>query len=258
MNTNRKRMPTLEHPVTVCFRITRKCNYTCEFCQAPFNGIEFTRQQIRDVLIELAARGTIEIKFTGGEPLASPNIQDAIATARNLGMNVTVITNGTLLVEEMLRFLSMHNCRIKVSLHGPVKIHSSYKGVPDYSEIESAILRCVKFGLDVSIHTLVTGNRPFDIDSWVEHVWKLGAHKISFLPFVARGRGLTRLDEFSLSSVEIGKLKSLIHDCAHRYRGRITVRYVDLIDQDYLVTETSGKVVIQRSVESLDEITSIL
>lgn len=53
-------------PSTICFRVTRKCNIKCSFCQAPPTGeFDMSLDEIKRCIDTFALAGMKSIKFTG-------------------------------------------------------------------------------------------------------------------------------------------------------------------------------------------------
>lgn len=90
------------------FELTDACNQSCKFCYNHFKGCDseyrvetpdfrMARRTLRRLLSE-AKVGNISL--TGGEPTLLPRIHDIVLIARAKGVNVNLLTNGTLLTED--------------------------------------------------------------------------------------------------------------------------------------------------------------
>ncbi len=104
-------------PFFVSIDLTRRCNLNCRYCRyhsslsdfpspvdKPF--LDLPLEMLRKLFKELETFQTREIIFSGeGEPLLYPHFFDAVSVAKAAGMHVNVITNGTLLTEEVIRRL---------------------------------------------------------------------------------------------------------------------------------------------------------
>jgi MoaA/NifB/PqqE/SkfB family radical SAM enzyme len=119
-------------PVYVKIKLMFGCNLKCEMC----NHWRETREpplsieRFRSVLTELAELGCRKIHFSGGEPLLRPQVPDLIAYATQLGLRVTLTTNGTLIDKELARRLIEAGLRgINVSIDSPDrKVHDRVRG----------------------------------------------------------------------------------------------------------------------------------
>ncbi|MCC6996923.1 MAG: radical SAM protein [Deltaproteobacteria bacterium] len=110
----RRRAPRL-----VLFGITNKCNLACTFCSRDQTAASaWTADDAYHVLAGLARRGTLEVAFGGGEPLAFRGFDDLVerlATTTPLALHVT--TNGTLLTPARLARLRPHLGELRLSLY---------------------------------------------------------------------------------------------------------------------------------------------
>lgn len=104
-------------PFFVSVDLTRRCNLNCRYCRYHSSLSDFPSpidkplsdiplEMLKKLLRELGTFQTREIIFAGeGEPLLYPHFFDAVSAAKAACMHVNVITNGTLLTEEVIRRL---------------------------------------------------------------------------------------------------------------------------------------------------------
>ena len=96
-------------PHTVDFRITGTCQLRCDWCWGPehLRKGSITEPQLKRTLGRLAADGTEQIVFSGGEPTLSKLLRPGVETARERGLRVTLSTNGIKLAQhaDILRYV---------------------------------------------------------------------------------------------------------------------------------------------------------
>lgn len=113
--------------------VTNACNYRCVYCQA--NGMnkishmnkevaEQTLQRIKD-----SPSNDITIEFQGGEPLMNYEIIKYIVrrgqeVLQNKKVQYTVVSNLSLLTEEMAVFFKENNVSVSTSIDGPMELHN--------------------------------------------------------------------------------------------------------------------------------------
>lgn len=88
---------------SVNWHLISACNYTCRFCFAQNLGekpVSFNEGV--DILNRLAEAGMEKINFAGGEPLIHPRLFDYCKVAHDLGMTISITTNGSLLTQSMI------------------------------------------------------------------------------------------------------------------------------------------------------------
>lgn len=84
--------------------LTERCNSNCLHCYINRSAKDRTAieqelsfSEIERILKEAASLGCLTVRFTGGEPLLRDDFQEIYRNARNLGLRVVIITNGTLI-----------------------------------------------------------------------------------------------------------------------------------------------------------------
>ena len=117
------------------FVVTTACNLNCKYCQAN-NGTQvpncFMTIETAEQAVEIALQSperNLSFEFQGGEPLLNfPVIKHIVeySEERNNSHNIaySVVTNLTLLTDEILAFLVNHNVSISTSLDGNESLHN--------------------------------------------------------------------------------------------------------------------------------------
>jgi radical S-adenosyl methionine domain-containing protein 2 len=95
---------------TVNFHIWQPCNMRCLFCFATFQDVRHSvlprghlpQHEAERVVARLAEAGFSKITFAGGEPLLCPWIVELVSLAKSYGLTTALVTNGSLLSEELI------------------------------------------------------------------------------------------------------------------------------------------------------------
>jgi pyrroloquinoline quinone biosynthesis protein E len=103
-------MPTTaQNPLALVAELTHRCPLHCVYCSNPLElqsrANELSTQDWSRVFKEAAEAGVLQADFTGGEPLARPDIVELIRNARAAGLYVSLITSGLPLDEVKLDLL---------------------------------------------------------------------------------------------------------------------------------------------------------
>jgi len=104
--------------------LTYKCNFKCVHCYNPSDAgkKELLKEEIFSILDQLVDLGTVQVAFTGGEMFMRPDVMDIIFYARKKGLYVAVMTNGSLLTEEIAdELISMGVGNFEISVLGASK-----------------------------------------------------------------------------------------------------------------------------------------
>ncbi len=107
-------LPFSTHPILSELAVTYRCNLRCRFCYAGCNCTRRPAQSYPDLdtaalkrVLDILSRDARvpSVSFTGGEPTLREDLPQLIAHARDLGLRVNLITNGTLLDDARVRRL---------------------------------------------------------------------------------------------------------------------------------------------------------
>ncbi|MEZ4226550.1 MAG: radical SAM protein [Polyangiaceae bacterium] len=81
-------------------QVVRHCNHFCGFCSNPTTPYEHTFETMKELVDDFVARKYFGVILTGGEPTLHPELPRITAYAREVGLHVRMITNGTRLADE--------------------------------------------------------------------------------------------------------------------------------------------------------------
>ena len=84
--------------------ITERCNYKCKYCFAHFDGQkDLSLEQWKKIIDNVKHSGMVSaINFAGGEPMLYKNFGDLLSYAKSSGFELSLISNGSLLLNEKL------------------------------------------------------------------------------------------------------------------------------------------------------------
>ena len=108
-------------PLDVSLELTWRCNFRCRHCYIPDfhapDGVSTPR--LLDLLEELAGMGTLFLSLTGGEPMLRRDWEVVARRGRELGFQVTLLTNGSLVDDRAADTLAELAVQVQVSFHSP-------------------------------------------------------------------------------------------------------------------------------------------
>ncbi|HWP63924.1 MAG TPA: TIGR04053 family radical SAM/SPASM domain-containing protein [Candidatus Binatia bacterium] len=195
-----------ERPILVYWEVTRACALACRHCRAeaipkPTPGELDTVEGRR--LLEMIAgfgRPLPRVVLTGGDPLERADLFELIATARELGLAVSLTPSVTpnLRAPVVSRLAAAGIDSIALSLDGSTAArHDAIRGIPGTFAATLEAARSVRSaGLGLQINTLVAEETVDDLPAIARLVAGLDIIRWSlfFLVPVGRGRLLQGLD----------------------------------------------------------------
>ncbi len=145
------------------------CNLNCDMCYVRMSKQEMEQvgrlRSISEWLTiaeDMAKAGTLFVLLTGGEPLLYPEFRTLYLRLLELGMIVTINTNGTLIDEEWADFFAKHKPRrINITLYGASnKTYEKLCHFPDgFDKATTGIRFLIERNVDVKVNgSLAKGN----------------------------------------------------------------------------------------------------
>lgn len=113
-------------PINGCFELLPLCNMNCDMCYVRLDRETMEKQgrlRTADEWLMLAKEmkkaGTLFILLTGGEPFLYPEFKRLYTELLQMGMIITINTNGTMIDEEWAEFLGTYRPRrVNITLYG--------------------------------------------------------------------------------------------------------------------------------------------
>lgn len=182
-------------PGSADIEVTSSCNLSCQFCYA-HGGEEnyvFPFNSMPQVLDELVDAGVISLGLTGGEFFAHPQALGILELAVDRFPQIGLLTNGTLITEETVEFISRHRDQILVSISvDSVKptFHDAIRGLKGAHELAAdSIRRLSRQGVKVRLSSVICDENKWEIADLAELALSLGAATFcfSFVENVGRG-----------------------------------------------------------------------
>lgn len=194
------------YPLTVIFNLTNRCNQKCAHCYASYykkgSKNELTTKEVKKIILDLRKEGCLRISFSGGEPLLRFDLGEIIEFTKNLGLMVTVNTNGILISKKIKDLKNVD--WLAVSLDGKEENHEYLRGKSSFKKTISGIKEAIDAKIPVVVNMVINKKNQNDIDWMIELAKKTG-FKIQFSLMINKLESKTK-SEFSLSEVEIKKV----------------------------------------------------
>lgn len=196
----RARATRTRTPIAATLELTRRCNLRCIHCylgdqaeQHRLRDQELGTEAVKAALSEWVEAGCLYLTITGGEPLLRPDFADIYRHARELGLVVTVFSNGTLVADGIVAlFRELPPRKVEISLYGATaETHDAITSVPgSYAHAWTGIRRLQAGGIRVVLKTiLMTANR-YELEAMERQATEIGAdfrHDAAIFPCLHGG-----------------------------------------------------------------------
>jgi uncharacterized protein len=200
---------------------TNACNLGCSYCYISTlntgKGMpDAVRQQLLHKFVEAVKfKGIkqIKLRLAGGEPMSQFNvwktfIPEAMAILANEGckLEVAMITNLTMLTDEIIEFSKRYNLTYGVSLDGVGAVHNATRqfrsGSGSFSLVDVNIRKLLAEKIPISINTVVSNQNLFGLPDLTRYLISLD---IPFRYSIVKGEAINAdfLDDYLTQSHNI-------------------------------------------------------
>jgi len=149
---------------TAYLHITMMCNLSCDYCyiadQTNKQREELSAEKWKTALDLLKKQGLESVTITGGEPLIYQNIREVISYARFLGLQITLLSNGTLIKENKDLLSIVDKCII--SLDGLKS--EMRKGINSTSVLEDILCVTNEYRDKLVVRSVITKGSENDVN----------------------------------------------------------------------------------------------
>lgn len=194
-------------PRIIAIELTSQCNLLCKHCRgsSTLNNVknELKKNELINLLDQLAYFGSPIVILTGGEPLLNPSVFDLIEYGSSIKLNMALATNATLITEDIAHKLKISGIkRVSISLDGTKAIHDSFRSINGCFDKALYGISCLKKeNIEFQINTTISKHNLNQLEDIHKFVIDIGAvaHHLFFLVPTGRGNNLTN---YELSSKE--------------------------------------------------------
>ncbi len=218
-------------PLKVSVELTGRCNFRCQHCyQTGFTGQgDVPSSRLLELLEELAGLGTLFLALTGGEPLLRHDWYLIARKARDLGFEVHLLTNGSLIDEETVERLRDLSLIVDMSFHAadPVAFDTVTRSTGSFQIVREAVCRLASAGVTVNLKCPVTRLNAHRLEDVAVFGRQLGVNTVFFAELYPRRDGDPFPQSLQVSGVDLLHFFSSPHFKGSRPTPEISLRSGD-------------------------------
>jgi MoaA/NifB/PqqE/SkfB family radical SAM enzyme len=185
-------------------------------------------------IVDAAAQGYRVVSISGGEPLLYSALPDLLAEARRQGMQTTVTTNGLLLDDRHIQFLSQNTDLLAISLDGVPERHNKMRNAARAFETMHQRLSSLRnSGIPFGFLLTLTHENVEDLVWVAEFAAAEGAQLLQIHPLEEVGRAQSGLTGKAPTDVDAAFAWLLTHRLNDKFSGRLKI-HLDFLDRDVL------------------------
>jgi len=203
----------IKTPRIVDMGITAKCNLRCKYCYH-FTGPgdvkeELSRDEWLGFFEELGRCAVMEVFISGGEPFYREDLKDLINGVVKNRMRFRLLSNGTLITDEMASFIAATGrCNsVQVSIDGASpKTHDLSRGEGNFERAVNGIRILQKHKIPVTIRVTINRYNVRDL----EEISRLLLEVLGFGSFSTNSATYLGLCKYNTEEVQLGTEERLM------------------------------------------------
>lgn len=173
------------------WEITKDCNLKCLHCiLGGCGGQEMTTQDSLRVISRIVQLGGKTLRITGGEPLMRKDLGPIIQEAHTSGLDLDLITNGTMLDDGFLRKYGRYIRHMAISIDGQKQVHEYLRGKETYEKSMQSARKAMDAGIDLSVYITIHSLNENTLDLLIEELVSIGVESFHFNEINMEGRAL--------------------------------------------------------------------
>ena len=189
MNTIRDRLfekaVRKKSPIMAAFELLPVCNLSCKMCYVRKSMAEvqaagglLNGKQWLAIAAGARERGLLFPLLTGGEPFLHPDFREIMAGMLDMGLQVSINSNGTMIDRETAAWLGKHPpVRINITLYGasPETYQNLCGSASAFSRVQNAVELLKEYHVPVKFNASITPQNMGDLEAILAYAKEVGS-----------------------------------------------------------------------------------
>jgi pyrroloquinoline quinone biosynthesis protein E len=224
----------IPNPLALIAEVTHRCPLHCVYCSNPLQlaSAELSTADWASVLRQSGKLGMLHAHFTGGEPLARPDLTELIAAARASGLYTNLITSGIGLTDQHLQSL------VDAGLdHIQISFQDSREGAANWIAGAKAHAHKIELSRSIRRHkiaftvNLVVHRQNLDhLEEMIEFIEQMQPQRVEIAHTQYYGWALINRAALMPTRVQLERAVEIVAAAEKRLAGRIRI---DSVVPDY-------------------------
>ncbi|MDA8251386.1 MAG: pyrroloquinoline quinone biosynthesis protein PqqE [Rhodospirillales bacterium] len=219
-------------PLWLLLELTYKCPLKCPWCNNPTDfdryADELTTDEWVDVLRQARRLGSLQLGFSGGEPMLRRDLEALVGEATHLGYYTNLITSGMGLTASRLTALKNAGLKqIQLSLQAcDAELNNRLVGVNAYAQ-KIAAARAIKAqGFPMVLNFPVSRHNIDQAEALLAFAEELGIEYVEFANLQYYNWALVNRAELLPTQEQLAKAESVVQEARARLGRRMTIYFV--------------------------------
>jgi pyrroloquinoline quinone biosynthesis protein E len=219
-------------PLWLVLELTYRCPLKCPWCNNPldFDELknELTTEEWKKVLRDARAIGSLQLGFSGGEPMLRPDLEELVDEGSRLGYYTNLITSGMGLSKDRLSELKRCGLKqIQVSLqHSNREKNDIMVGVQSHDEKMAVIEEVKAQGFPVVLNVPLSRYNIEAVDDIIDMAARTGVEYIEFANIQYYNWALLNRAALLPTREQIEYAEARVNEARKRLGNKMTIYFV--------------------------------
>ncbi|PYD46790.1 pyrroloquinoline quinone biosynthesis protein PqqE [Novacetimonas pomaceti] len=220
-------------PMSLLAELTYRCPLQCPYCSNPLalepRANELTTAQWIDILDQAAELGVLQVHFSGGEPMARPDLPELVRHAVGRGLYTNLITSGILMTPATFGALveaGLDHVQLSFQDIDPQNAErvGGMKGAQARKMAAAAMV--VADGMPLTLNFVIYRENVARVAQMIDSAAEMGARRVEIAHTQYYGWGLRNRDALMPTRAQVDEATRAVEAARTRYAGRLTIDYV--------------------------------
>jgi PqqA peptide cyclase len=222
----------IPNPLVLVAELTHRCPLHCVYCSNPLEltarGRELSTASWARVLREAAEMGVLQADFTGGEPLARPDLTEIIRAARATGLYASMITSGLPLDERRLdELVGAGLDHLQLSFQGVgEEVAREISGTQTHAQKLRVAEWVKRRRIALTLNFVIHRRNLHQLEDMIALAEKIAPSRVEFAHVQYYGWAFANRDRLLPTRAQLDRSLEIVKSAEERLRGRIRIEYV--------------------------------
>ncbi len=222
----------ISNPLALVAELTHRCPLHCVYCSNPLEltsrSRELSTASWSRVLREAAELGVLQADFTGGEPLARPDLAEIIRAARAAGLYASLITSGLPLDENRLDELVAAGLdHLQLSFQGAEEEAArEFSGTRSHAQKLRVAEWVKRRRIALTLNFVIHRRNLHQLEDMIALSEKIGPGRVEFAHVQYYGWAFANRERLLPTRAQLDRSLEILKSAEERLRGRIRIEYV--------------------------------
>jgi pyrroloquinoline quinone biosynthesis protein E len=223
---------TISNPLALVAELTHRCPLHCVYCSNPLEltarGRELSAASWARVFREAAELGVLQADFTGGEPLARPDLAEIIRSARAAGLYASLISSGLPLDEKRLEELVAAGLdHFQLSFQGAEEETArEFSGTNTHAQKLRVAEWVKRHRVALTLNFVIHRGNLHQLEEMIALAEKISPARVEFAHVQYYGWAFANRARLLPTRAQLDRSLEILKSAEERLRGRIRVEFV--------------------------------